>query len=265
MMHRLLHLNTARFVAFFPALVISAVMFGGCAGIGGSYSSRDRTGLLETAPGAYQSPNAKTLYAMSRILMSQGREDQGELVLLGLIMEYPRFSPAYCDLAELRMLQGRLDDAIQELSRGLQVAPQDPFLLNNLGVCSLLKGDFDRALGNFTMAAELMPSKRRYRANMALALGMMGSDEESLSLYMQLLPDELAQHNLNIIAEIRKDFEQALQERIPEAPAAAGPVEAEELETSQIETEPIIFSAGPSLSDKGNLSWGWRKQPLTTD
>ena len=82
---------------------------------------------------------------MSRILVSQGKYDQGELVLARLIRKFPEFIPAYCDLAELLMRQGRVDDAVEGLSRGLQVAPRDPILLNNSGVCSILKGDYEGA------------------------------------------------------------------------------------------------------------------------
>jgi tetratricopeptide (TPR) repeat protein len=140
---------------------------------------------------------------MSRILTSQGREDQGELLLLKLIAEYPRFIPAYCHLAELRLQQGRFDDAVQELSEGLKIAPKDPILLNNAGVCSLLKGDYEAALSSFSMAAEVVPREARYRANMALALGMMGRYDESLNLYEEVLSEKDAAHNLNVMREIR--------------------------------------------------------------
>jgi len=196
MIQLLVNLSKVALRTCFPIPVIFALTFGGCATF---HSSFDREDLLEIASDVDQPPTAKTLYAMSRILMSQGREDQGESVLLKLIAEYPRFIPAYCDLAEYRLRQGRFDDAVEELSKGLRMAPEDPILLNNAGVCSLLRGDCEAALSNFSMAAEVMPREERYRANMALALGMMGRYDESLKLYKEVLPAKDAAHNLNVI------------------------------------------------------------------
>ena len=151
---------------------------------------------------SYSPAEPKTLYAMSRILVSQGKDQQGELVLARLNREFPNFVPAYCDMAELRMRQGRVDDAIEGLTAGLQVAPRDPILLNNLGVCSIMKGDFEAALSSFTTASEEMPQEDRYRANMALALGMLGRYEEALTLYKDVLEPGLAEENIGIINEI---------------------------------------------------------------
>ena len=200
-----LSFHRARCVACATLLVIFATTLLGCAtntGHASSYSSYNKDNSLLITSDSYEPPKAMTLYAMSRILVSQGKDDQGELVLARLIRKFPEFIPAYCDLAELRMRQGRVDDAIEGLSRGLQVAPRDPILLNNSGVCSILKGDYEGALNSFTMAAEVIPYDDRYRANMALALGMLGRYEESLSLYKEVLEPESAHENMRIINEI---------------------------------------------------------------
>ena len=200
-----LNFRGARSVARATLLVIFATTVVGCvtgARPVGSYSSHNKNNSLLITSDSYEPPKAMTLYAMSRILVSQGKDDQGELVLARLIREFPEFIPAYCDLAELRMRQGRVDDAVEGLSRGLQVAPRDPILLNNSGVCSIMKGDYEGALNSFTMAAEVVPREDRYRANMALALGMLGRYEESLSLYEEVLEPESAQENMRIINEL---------------------------------------------------------------
>jgi len=202
MMKLRLNFHRARDFAWATVLVIFSTAVLGCAtnaSQAGSYSSHNKDNSLLITSDSYQPPKAMTLYAMSRILVSQGKDDQGELVLARLIRNFPEFIPAYCDLAELRMRQGRVDDAVEGLSRGLQVAPRDPILLNNSGVCSILKGDYEGALNSFTMAAEVVPRDDRYRANMALALGMLGRYEESLNLYKEVLEAESAQENMTII------------------------------------------------------------------
>jgi Flp pilus assembly protein TadD len=200
MRHLAVSLSGLKPGTFVTLLVLFALPFGGCATL---HSSTDRDIMSGMPAGAHTPPTARTLYAMSRILASQGKEEQSELVLLRVIAEYPGFIPAYCDLAEMRLRQGSLEEATQIVSKALEIAPEDPIVLNDAGVCALLQGDYEVALDNFSAAAEIMPREKRYRANMALAMGMMGRYDESLALYKELLPTEDAEYNLNVIREIR--------------------------------------------------------------
>ena len=118
-------------------------------------------------------PTAKTLYVMAEILATQGRDQQCELLLKRIIEEHPKFPLAYNSLAELQMRQGRVDEAIETISSGLRVRSRDPVLLNNLGMCWIVRGDYEKALETFTKAAGIMPENTKYRMNMAVALGLM--------------------------------------------------------------------------------------------
>ena len=44
-----------------------------------------------------------------------------------------------------------------------------------------------------------MPESEKYRANMATALGLLGRHEESLALLEQVLPEDKARHNAEIL------------------------------------------------------------------
>ncbi|MHC4927013.1 MAG: tetratricopeptide repeat protein, partial [Planctomycetota bacterium] len=80
-------------------------------------------------------PTPKTMYVMSDILITQGREAQAEGLLKKILVEEPTYFAAYNSLAELQMRNRRIPEAIQTLSAGLKVNPNDPVLLNNLGMC----------------------------------------------------------------------------------------------------------------------------------
>jgi tetratricopeptide (TPR) repeat protein len=150
-------------------------------------------------------PTAKTLYSMAEILSLQGRDSNSEIVLKQCINDYPNFTPAYNALAEVQRRQGRINDAIKTLTQGIEVDPRDSVILNNLGMCWLMRGDYEKALDLFTQAAGIMPEKTRYRANMAVALAFLERDEEALSLYMQIMPDNSAEQNLQILKEGRQN------------------------------------------------------------
>jgi Flp pilus assembly protein TadD len=144
-------------------------------------------------------PSAKTLYSMAEILAKQGKDRECEFVLRRCLQDYPRFTPASNSLAELQMRQGRIHEAVDTLSAALQTRPHDPVLLNNLGMCLLLRQEYERALAHFTRAAGLVPENEKYRGNMATALGLLGRQEESLALLQQILPADKAQRNAEVL------------------------------------------------------------------
>lgn len=159
---------------------------------------------LEFQSQANNPPTAKTLCAMADILATQGRDSECEYVLKRIIQDNPKFLPAYNSLAELQMRQGHTNTAIETLQHALRINPEDTVLLNNLGMCWLVRRDYEYALKMFTKAAGIMPENVKYRANMAVALGLMGRDEESLSLFKHVLPEDQASHNLSVLQEARE-------------------------------------------------------------
>ena len=148
-------------------------------------------------------PTEKTLCAMAEILAAQGRDSECEYVLKKIIQDNPKFLPAYNSLAELQMRQSQTNAAIETLQHALNINSEDAVLLNNLGMCWIVRRDYQNALNMFTKAAGIMPENVKYRANMAVALGLMGRDEESLSLFRQVLPEDQAKHNLSVLKEAR--------------------------------------------------------------
>jgi Flp pilus assembly protein TadD len=148
-------------------------------------------------------PTAKTLWAMADILAEQGKDSECEYVLKRIIRENPKFLPAYNSLTELQMRRGYTNAAIETLRHALEINPDDTVILNNLGMCWIVRQDYQSALNMFTKAAGIMPENVKYRANMAVALGLMGRDEESLALFKQILPEEQANHNLSVLQEAR--------------------------------------------------------------
>lgn len=158
---------------------------------------------VEFQQGADRQPTTKTLYSMAKIFIHQGRFNDAELLLQKVINQNPKFIPAYHDLAEIKIRNRRTNEAVKVLSHALKENSSDPKTLNNLGMCWMIRRDYEKALQMFTEAAGLEPENTRYRANMAATLGLMGRDEEALALYRQILPDKQANKNLTIIRQAR--------------------------------------------------------------
>jgi Flp pilus assembly protein TadD len=181
-------------------LVCLAALLGGCSRPNQS-AARAHFDKREAAAPAPRDlpPSAKTLYSMADIFATQGKDAECEFVLRRCVQEHPRFTPAYNGLAELQMRQGRIHEAVDMLSSALEIRPRDPVLLNNLGMCLLIRKEYGRALEHFTRAAGLVPESGKYRANMATALGLLGRQEESRALLQQVLPRDKAEHNADVL------------------------------------------------------------------
>ena len=207
---RLAKLN--RVITIFLPGVIYLLCFSGCSEPANSGSNTylvPNNPTFEFESQGDRPPTAKTLFAMADILTTQGRDSECEFVMKRIIQEYPKFIPAYNSLAELQMRQGRINEAIETLNSGLRIRSGNPVLLNNLGMCWIVRRDYETALEMFTKAAGIMPENARYRANMGTVLALMGRDEESLSLFKQVLPEDRAIHNLSVIREVRKNAKPA--------------------------------------------------------
>ena len=166
---------------------------------------------------------AKTLYAAAKVLSSQQRDDEAEFLFNRLIAEHPRFLPSYCGLSEIKMRNRRMDDAVKVLKQGLAISPTEPILLNNLGTCFLMKGDYATALDYFTRAAAAQPDNARYRGNMATCLGLLGRFEEAESLYLQILSPADVRHNLAVLYEARATLVEGVRSS-PSRPTTVGEI-----------------------------------------
>ena len=191
-----------RQICFLIAVLISLLCLTGCA----AQNTASRPQLNSSPPEVDpfdpdRPPTAKTLYVMADILASQSRDGESELMLKRIMRDYPNFFPAYNTLAELQMRNRRIAEAMSTLSAGLQVNPNDSVLLNNLGMCWLIRKDYEKALEHFTQAAGIVPENTRYRSNMATSLVLLDRREEALALYEQILPKEEASENINILCD----------------------------------------------------------------
>jgi tetratricopeptide (TPR) repeat protein len=153
--------------------------------------------------GANRPATPQTKYAYARVLAARGQYGPCDALLTSVLKEVPNFRGAYLLQAEARMRLRRVDDAISTLRFAMRVFPKDHVLLNNLGICYLMKSDCLSALDTFTLAASLQPDNARYRSNMALALGLLGRKEESVSLYRLTVSGDDAQHNVEVLDAAR--------------------------------------------------------------
>lgn len=198
------------------SLLVAAALF--CSGCVGSQKFADLPPADEDgSPSAFDlggdlPPTPKTLYALARVLLSQGRVIEAQQVLTRIVAEHPEYPAPYNELSELYVRDGRADEAVEVLTVALKSCPGDPILLNNLGMCWMVKKDYVQALRYFREADEAAPSNRRFRSNMAVAMAMVGRYAEALETFEEVLSPSDAHYNLAVICEARGDYERAREE-----------------------------------------------------
>jgi tetratricopeptide (TPR) repeat protein len=202
---------------FVAAGGLSILIPAGCSNTSSDTSPNPTGGVVDPTDsafenGAHRPPTAQTLFALARILEVQNRDSDASLVLHSIIVRYPTFLPAYCDLAAVQVRQRQVGLAIETLSSGLKISPNDGVLLNDQGMCQVLVHEYPLALQSFTQACACQPDNTRYRTNIAMVLGLMGRYDESLSLYSLVLTPSDAHYNLGVLCNARHDTVRAEKE-----------------------------------------------------
>ncbi|MFH1057209.1 MAG: tetratricopeptide repeat protein [Pseudomonadota bacterium] len=165
--------------------------------------------------------------------------------------------------------QGRLHEAVAEYEKGLLISPEEPNLLNSLGVTYGHLGQSDKALECFERARQAAPQDFMARFNLGFALMGLGRVqqarahlEESLALepdnpdaLFQLGRLEQGQGHLAQAAElfaraaVQPGHRRAVHRHLAEALAATGrPAEAEEAFNQALKDNPHDASALASLA-----------------
>jgi predicted TPR repeat methyltransferase len=110
-------------------------------------------------------------------------------------------------------MQGKYQDALEPLSRCVQLAPEDAQAYNNLGSVLLELNRFDEAEINIRQALKLHPDYAPAHTNLGTALQELGRLDEAVESYRKALalnPDyALAHNNLGNVFRTKGDFARA--------------------------------------------------------
>jgi tetratricopeptide (TPR) repeat protein len=82
-------------------------------------------------------------------------------------------------IAEYLCEQNRLDEAIEEYKKCLQIIPDDTDALNNLGIALGKQGKYDQAIERFNEALRIKPNLASAHTNMSYALAFQGKLDDA--------------------------------------------------------------------------------------
>jgi Flp pilus assembly protein TadD len=118
--------------------------------------------------------------------------------------EYPDWKLVSAEGAILDQL-GQKDAARKDYRKALELKPNEPTVLSNLGMSYVLEGDLRTAETYLRSAAEQPNADSRVRQNLALVVGLQGRFDEAEKIAAQELSPDQAQAN---VAYLRKMLSQ---------------------------------------------------------
>jgi tetratricopeptide (TPR) repeat protein len=94
--------------------------------------------------------------------------------------------------------KGKVDEAIAQFQKALQINPDSAQAHNNLGAALFQKGNVDEAIAHYRMALQINPDYMEAQNNLGLALLQKGNVDEAIAHYQQALqidPDYADAHD----------------------------------------------------------------------
>jgi len=119
---------------------------------------------------------------LGNLRLRQGRSEEAIAAYERALSLDPRFGGAYVNLADTYRQLGREVEAEKLLRRGLTLLPRAPDLHHALGLLLVRKGDKGAAIQELSVAAKLAPDNARFGYVYAVGLHSAGRRDEALSV-----------------------------------------------------------------------------------
>jgi Flp pilus assembly protein TadD len=133
-------------------------------------------------------------YDHALLLLEQGRVDEGIAVLEKVVAGAPDASGPRIDLAVAWHRKGNLEQAEQHLLAALELNPDHPVALNELGIVYRKTGRFAEARRSYEAALAVFPGYHHARRNLGVLCDLYLADLDcalqSYEAYMETVPED---------------------------------------------------------------------------
>jgi Flp pilus assembly protein TadD len=130
---------------------------------------------------------SEQLYQQALALASNGQPDEAILALQNLLMTTPTYQSARKQLVSLLLLQGKKDQAHRALAMGLQLAPNDPELIQLAARGLVEDNKIDQAVNLLEKSPPSISQNSEYHALIAALYERQGKNSLAATLYKKLL------------------------------------------------------------------------------
>lgn len=156
----------------------------------------------------------------------------------------PKAVPPYLELGNLRLLDGRNEEAIAYFARAIELDPNYPEVMNSLGVLHVQNGEIEKAEGYFAAALELRPEYADVYYNLGMLDRGTGNAEQTVARFERAL-------------EIDPNFFPAHKDLAAEYKAAGRVIDAMRHLQAAVELDPedieVRYDLGMALIRQGDV------------
>lgn len=206
------------------------------------------------SPEELSKSKAHIQYKLGLALEHKGQLYAAEEAFEEAVRLEPEYVPALLALARVYQRTGRPDTALDLYDRLLDIAPDDPRVWNNRGLCLQELGDLTEAESCLRKAVELDPMRALYRNNLAVVLAKLGYEEEAWEQFRQAVGPALAHYNLAVLAWQEGDRDRAkkhLQQALALDPNLKKAEELQrEIDSSTVSPSPVVQPVGLQSVDE---------------
>ena len=159
--------------------------------------------------------------------------------------------------------QGRHRDAIPLFERALALSPDNPAIMNNLGMAQAMNGDAVKAETTLRRAVDLPGAAPRVRQNLALVLGLQGKFTEAKEVAGADMPPEKVAASIAYLRRMIDERPQAagaVAQAAPPLPApAAAPAKVTSTKVASVKkaAPALKGSEAPASATNDVASAGW--------
>jgi tetratricopeptide (TPR) repeat protein len=166
--------------------------------------------ILTKTPDA---PQARNMLGLE--LQSQGKLDQAIGQYRRALQVKPNYVKAHNNLGNALQSRGKLDEAISHYRRALQIDPGYAEAYYNMGITFRAQGRHDEAINCYRQALRLKPNYLEAHNNLGNALQSLGRLDEAIMHFhqsLQIKPDSAEVHyNLGLALKSQGDFDDAIK------------------------------------------------------
>lgn len=214
-----------------------------------------------------QSPSARA-FQEGLAAAHAGDAERAIEIAEGLLTRDPRDVHAFQILGFAHFTRGRNHEAFQAFSEANRLAPNQPAIINWLGVVLKERGAFDQARAAFERAAHLSPKNAEIHCNLAETLSIFGDNDTAQAAYEQA--SALDPSNALVLAKTARFYERTHD--IPRARHFAQQAldrdsgnEIAHIAMAEVETrernfeaviarlEPVVSSGGANLRNRSKM------------
>jgi tetratricopeptide (TPR) repeat protein len=166
--------------------------------------------ILTKTPDA---PQARNMLGLE--LQSQGKLDQAISQYRRALQVKPNYVEAHNNLGIALQLQGKPDEAISHYRRALQIDPGYVDAYYNMGITFRAQGKLDQAISSYRQVLRLKPNHIEAHSNLGSVLSAQGKFEEAIEqfrLALQVRPDFAEVHyNLGLALKSQGKLDEAIK------------------------------------------------------